>query len=336
LHLFHEQVTYLSYTIYEILTYVNIDMKPKLYYTLVRELFILSSALINRHPKEKMIMKHKHRKPLWTIFSLLFAALLLAPAAQAEQKPLMMATTTSTDNTGLLEYLAPLVKKATGIELKWVATGTGQALKLGENCDADVLMVHAPAAEKAVVEAGFGLNRREFMYNDFILIGPEADPAGIKGKDTCTAFKAILDSKAVFVSRGDDSGTHKMELTLWKDCAQAVPDKESWYRAAGQGMLATINIAGEQKGYTLADRGTYITYEANLGGNPPLKILVEGDKKLLNQYSVIEVDPQRCPKAQQEMARKLGDWLVSKEGQDAIAGFLLMEKQLFFPNAAGK
>jgi tungstate transport system substrate-binding protein len=280
-------------------------------------------------------MKHLYGKPLSTILAFLFAALLCAPAIQAEQKPLMMATTTSTDNTGLLEYMAPLVKEATGIELKWVATGTGQALKLGENCDTDVLMVHAPAAEKAFVEAGFGLNRRQFMYNDFIIIGPEGDPAGIKGKDTCASFKAILDSKAVFVSRGDDSGTHKMELALWNECASVVPDKESWYRQAGQGMLATINIAGEQNGYTLTDRGTYITYEANLGGNPPLKILVEGDRKLLNQYSVIEVNPERCPKAQQELARKLGDWLVGKEGQDAIAAFKLMGKQLFFPNAAG-
>ncbi|HHO46982.1 MAG TPA: tungsten ABC transporter substrate-binding protein [Desulfobacteraceae bacterium] len=280
------------------------------------------------------MMKRQPRRHLQTIVSLLFALLLCASAAAAQQKPLMMATTTSTDNTGLLEYLAPLVKQATGIDLKWVATGTGQALKLGENCDADVLMVHAPAAEKAFVEAGFGLNRREFMYNDFIIIGPEGDPAAIKGKDTCTAFKAILDSKAVFVSRGDDSGTHKMELALWKQCAEAVPDKESWYRQAGQEMLATINIAGEQNGYTLTDRGTYITYEANLGGNPPLKILVEGDRKLLNQYSVIEVNPERCPKAQQELARKLGDWLVGKEGQDAVAAFELMNKQLFFPNAA--
>ncbi|MDD3619529.1 MAG: substrate-binding domain-containing protein [Desulfobulbaceae bacterium] len=280
-------------------------------------------------------MKHLYGKPFPTILSLLFAVLLCASASQAEQGPLMMATTTSTDNTGLLEYMAPLVKEATGIELKWVATGTGQALKLGENCDADVLMVHAPAAEKAFVEAGFGLNRRQFMYNDFIIIGPEADPAGIKGKDTCGAFKAVLDSKAVFVSRGDDSGTHKKELALWNDCVNAVPDKEGWYRQAGQGMLATINIAGEQTGYTLTDRGTYISYEANLGGNPPLRILSEGDQKLLNQYSVIEVNPERCPKAQQELARKFGDWLVSKEGQNAIAAFKLEGKQLFFPNAEG-
>jgi tungstate transport system substrate-binding protein len=318
------------------LTYVNIDIETKFDYIFIQELFTLSSGTEwNFNILEGSIMKHQHRKPLTTILSLLFATFFLASAAAAEQKPLLMATTTSTDNTGLLEYLAPLVKEATGIELKWVATGTGQALKLGENCDADVLMVHAPAAEKAFVEAGFGLNRREFMYNDFILIGPEGDPAGIKGQDTCGAFKAVLDNKAVFVSRGDDSGTHKMELGLWNECAKTVPDKESWYRQAGQGMLATINIAGEQNGYTLTDRGTYITYEASLGGNPPLKILVEGDQRLLNQYSVIEVNPARCPKAQQELARKFGDWLVSKEGQDAIAGFLLMNKQLFYPNAAG-
>lgn len=272
-----------------------------------------------------------HWKRIGTI---LFFSLFLAGNSQAADKQLMMATTTSTEDTGLLDYLAPMVTKATGIEVKWVGTGTGKALKLGEDCNADVLLVHAPAAEKKFVEAGFGINRREVMYNDFVVIGPNADPAGIKGKDVCTALKTILEKKSPFVSRGDDSGTHKMELSLWKDCALQAPDKESWYLQAGQGMMPTITMAAERSGYTLADRGTYIKFEADHQGKPPLAIILEGDKKLLNQYSVIEVNPQKCPNAKNELARQYGDWMVSKEGQAAIGGFLLLNKQLFTPNAA--
>ena len=268
------------------------------------------------------------------ISAILVFSLFLAGNSQAADKELMMATTTSTEDTGLLDYLAPMVTKATGITVKWVGTGTGKALKLGENCDADVLLVHAPAAEKKFVEAGFGINRREVMYNDFVVIGPNADPAGIKGKDVCTALKTILEKKSPFVSRGDDSGTHKMEQSLWKDCALQVPDKESWYLQAGQGMMPTITMAAERSGYTLTDRGTYIKYEADQQGKPPLAIVLEGDQKLLNQYSVIEVNPEKCPKAKNDLARQYGDWLVGKEGQAAIDGFLLMNKQLFTPNAA--
>jgi tungstate transport system substrate-binding protein len=269
------------------------------------------------------------------ITTLLAFSLLLAGGSQAADKELLMATTTSTDDTGLLDYLAPMVSNATGITVKWVGTGTGKALKLGENCDADVLLVHAPAAEKKFVEAGFGINRREVMYNDFVVIGPTADPAGIRGKDVCTALKTILEQKATFVSRGDDSGTHKMELSLWKGCGLQAPDKESWYLQAGQGMMPTITMAAERGGYTLADRGTYIKFEANHQGKPPLAITLEGDQKLLNQYSVIEVNPQRCPNAKNDLARQYGDWLVSKDGQAAIGGFQLLGKQLFTPNAAG-
>jgi len=269
------------------------------------------------------------------ITALLAFSLVLAGGARAADKELLMATTTSTDDTGLLDYLAPMVTNATGITVKWIGTGTGKALKLGENCDADVLLVHAPAAEKKFVEAGFGVNRREVMYNDFVVIGPNADPAGIKGKDVCTALKTILAQKAAFVSRGDDSGTHKMELSLWKDCGLQAPDKESWYLQAGQGMMPTITMAAERGGYTLADRGTYIKFEANHQGKPPLAITLEGDRKLLNQYSVIEVNPARCPNAKNDLARQYGDWLVSKEGQEAIGGFQLLGKQLFTPNAAG-
>lgn len=273
-----------------------------------------------------------HGKRIGTILAL---SLMLAANTQADDKELLMATTTSTEDTGLLDYLAPMVTKATGITVKWVSTGTGKALKLGENCDADVLLVHAPAAEKKFVDAGFGINRREIMYNDFMVIGPTADPAGIKGQDVCTALKTILDKQATFVSRGDDSGTHKMELSLWKDCSLQAPDKQSWYLQAGQGMMPTITMAAERSGYTLTDRGTYIKYKADQQGKPPLAITLEGDKKLLNQYSVIEVNPAHCPKAKNDLARQYGDWMAGKEGQDAIASFQLLGKQLFTPNAAG-
>ncbi|MHB8788854.1 MAG: ABC transporter substrate-binding protein [Desulfobulbaceae bacterium] len=269
------------------------------------------------------------------IGAIIVFSLFLAGNCQAADKELLMATTTSTDDTGLLDYLAPMVTKATTIDVKWVGTGTGKALKMGEDCNADVLLVHAPAAEKKFVEAGFGINRRKVMYNDFVVIGPTADPAAIQGKDVCTALQTILAKKSPFVSRGDDSGTHKMELSLWKDCALQAPDKESWYLQAGQGMMPTITMAAERSGYTLADRGTYIKYEADHQGKPPLAIILEGDKKLLNQYSVIEVNPQKCPKAKNDLARQYGDWMVGKEGQAAIGGFLLLNKQLFTPNAAG-
>lgn len=261
------------------------------------------------------------------------AALLLAGAAVAQDKVLLMATTTSTEDTGLLNVMGPEFKKASGIELRWTATGTGKALKLGENCDVDVLMVHAPAAEKKFVAEGFGLDRREIMYNDFVIIGPVADPAGAKGRSVKQALEAVAAKKAVFVSRGDKSGTHMMELDLWKAAGLAVPEKESWYAQAGQGMMATITIAAEKNGYTLADRGTYIKYENNLGGNPPLKILVEGDQTLLNQYAVIAVNPAKCPKAKLDLAKAFSAWIAGPEGQKVIREFKVMGKPLFTPNA---
>jgi len=245
----------------------------------------------------------------------------------------MMATTTSTDNTGLLDYLAPKFKEATGIELKWTATGTGKALKLGENCDVDILMVHAPPAEKKFVSHGFGVDRREIMYNDFVIIGLALDPAGIKGKSIKDALQAIAVKHAVFVSRGDNSGTHKKELSLWKAADLPLPEKENWYVQTGQGMLATINIAAERNGYTMTDRGTYIKYEDNLKGNPPLKILVQGDAVLLNQYSVIAINVTHCPKAKYDMAKHFIEWITGAEAQQLIKDFKLLGKPLFTPNA---
>ena len=273
---------------------------------------------------------HKIRLIMITI---LFICVFVPAAGADEGNVLLMATTTSTDNTGLLDYLAPHFKQATGIELRWTATGTGKALKLGENCDVDVLMVHAPPAEKKFVADGFGMDRREIMYNDFVIIGPAADEAGIKGKSIQDALTLVKEKQAVFVSRGDNSGTHKKELALWKAAKLPVPEKENWYVQTGQGMLATINIAAERSGYTMTDRGTYIKYEANLKGNPPLKILVEGDNVLLNQYSVIAIDPKHCAKAKYDTAKEFTRWISGPEAQQLIKDFKLLGKPLFTPNA---
>jgi len=274
------------------------------------------------------------RKVLAAIASLaLVTALVLPGAARAEDKVLMMATTTSTDDTGLLDYLAPKFKADTGIELKWTATGTGKALAMGKDCNVDVLLVHAPAAEKKLVEEGAIIDRTEVFYNDFVILGPKADPAKAKGNSVAAALKAIAGKKAVFVSRGDDSGTHKAEKALWKVAGMEVPDKDPWYVSAGQGMIATINIAAEKNGYVMTDRGTFIKYEADKKGAPPLVILVEGDKALFNQYSVIPVNPAKCPSVKHDLAEKFRVWLASPKVQKDVAGFKLMNKQLFTPNA---
>ncbi len=259
--------------------------------------------------------------------------LMTTAVALAGDRALMMATTTSTDNTGLLDYLAPHFTKDTGIALKWTSVGTGKALKLGQNCDVDVLLVHAPPAEKTFVQNGYGVNRREIMVNDFVIIGPSGDPAGIKGKSVVDALSAMRAEGAIFASRGDNSGTHKKEISLWKSAGGAVPEKEAWYVQTGQGMLATINIAAERSGYTMTDRGTYIKYADTMQGNPPLTVLVESDAILLNQYSVLAINPERCPEAQFELATTLGNWLAADRAQALIRDFKLLGKPLFVPNA---
>lgn len=251
----------------------------------------------------------------------------------AESRVLHMATTTSTDNTGLLDYLAPVFESNTDIELRWVAVGTGKALALGRNCDVDVLMVHAPAAEAEYIEGGYGVKRHPFMYNDFIIIGPKADPAGIAGQKVSETLTEISRQGAYFASRGDDSGTNKREIQLWKASGRGVPDRESWYIQTGQGMLNTINIAAERDAYTLTDRGTFIKYESNWKGDPPLVILVEGDSSLRNQYSVIAVNPSRCKEVRNDLAQELIQWVLSPEAQRLIGEFELMGKTLFIPNA---
>ncbi|MBI5551050.1 MAG: substrate-binding domain-containing protein [Desulfobacterales bacterium] len=268
-------------------------------------------------------------------FILLIAllALMFGAAWAAEPQAVMMATTTSTDDTGLLDYLAPHFKTATGYELRWTATGTGKALELGKNCDVDVLLVHAPKAEMKFVEEGNGINRTLVMYNDFVITGPAADPAGIKGKTVAEALSAIAAKKSPFVSRGDNSGTHKMEQELWTASNLPLPEKESWYISTGQGMLVTINVAAEKNGYTLTDRGTYIKYESDKAGKAPQVILVEGDAPLLNQYSVIEVNPKRCAKVNNMLAHQFAVWVTGPQAQKLIQEFKLMGKPLFTPNA---
>jgi tungstate transport system substrate-binding protein len=268
---------------------------------------------------------------LFMLFSIIAAS-----GLSAADKALKMATTTSTNDTGLLDYLAPLIKADTGIELQWVSVGTGMAITHGKNCDVDVLLVHDPDAEKKFMEEGNGVDHTRVMYNDFVIIGPKADPAGIKGKTAKDALQAISAMKAPFASRADTSGTNMKEISLWKAAGLTPPEKEQWYVQTGQGMLPTINVAAEKNGYTLTDRGTYIKYETNYKGNPPLVILVEGDKSLLNQYSVIPVNPKKCPHAKYDLAKEFTRWMASVKGQKLIGEFKLMKKQLFFPNAGLK
>lgn len=267
------------------------------------------------------------------LLALCLFTLLLPVQSMAAEKVLMMATTTSTADTGLLDVLAPAFQKDTGIELKFTATGTGKALEMGRSCNVDVLLVHDPEAEAKFVGEGFGINRTQLMYNDFVVVGPKADPAGIKGKNVPEAMKALAGGKAPFVSRGDKSGTHALELRLWKDAGAGAPEGKDWYVEAGQGMMRTIAMCAEKGGYTITDRGTWIKYEAGLKEPGSLAILVEKDQKLFNQYSSITVNPAKCPTAKADLADAFTKWMASPATQKRIADFRLMDKQLFTPNA---
>ncbi len=271
----------------------------------------------------------------WTIAALCLWVTVLGPRLPlaAAAPVLMMATTTSTDNTGLLDVLAAAFKRATAIELRWTATGTGKALKLGENCDVDILIVHAPAAEKRFVDAGYGSLRREVMVNDFVIVGPHGDPAAVAGKSIREALTALHAGAVLFASRGDQSGTHKKELSLWSTAGLTLPDREHWYSQTGQGMLSTLHVAAERQGYTLTDRGTFIKYEETQKGHAPLKILVEGDPDLLNQYSVIAVNPDHCANVKTDLAEAFIDWITGADGQRLIGDFKLLGRPLFSPNA---
>jgi tungstate transport system substrate-binding protein len=259
--------------------------------------------------------------------TVLVLAVFLAPAF-ADDGMLRLATTTSTDNSGLLGILLPPFEKQTGMQVHVIAVGTGKALRLAREGDVDVVLVHARKAEDALVNDGFGVNRRDVMYNDFIIVGPEKDPAGIRGmKDAVAALRNIQASGNLFVSRGDDSGTHKKERQLW-EAAKLTPGGD-WYREAGQGMGKVLQMAGELDAYTLTDRGTWLAMQAKL----PLKELASGDPRLFNPYGVIAVNPDRYRDINYRGAMRLIAWLTSVEGQKIIEDFRIDGQPLFVPTA---
>lgn len=270
-------------------------------------------------------------KPLQALVACAGLVLVAAPA-QAQDKFIIVQSTTSTENSRLFKYLLPIFTKKSGIDVRVVAVGTGQAIKSAQNGDGDVLLVHAKADEEAFVAAGWGVKRFDLMYNDFVLIGPGKDPAGIAGsKDIVGAFKKIADAKVPFVSRGDDSGTHKAELALWQQAGvDAKAASGTWYREAGSGMGATINTGVGMSAYVLTDRATWSSFK-NRGD---FKIAVEGDKNLFNQYGVILVNPAKHPNVKADLGQQFIDWLLSGEGQNAIRSFQISGEQQFFPNAS--
>ena len=274
-------------------------------------------------------MKRVRRGAAWLA---LLSALGLTQA-QAQDKSIVMASTTSTEQSGLFAHLLPAFTKATGIEVRVVALGTGQALDMGRRGDADVLFVHDQPAEEKFVSEGWGLKRTAVMYNDFVLVGPVADPARTKGKDVVAALGKLSAANASFISRGDKSGTHAAELRYWKAAGIDVPaSKLAGYKECGCGMGPALNMASSMDAYALADRGTWLSFK-NRGA---LTVLVEGDTKLFNQYGVIVVNPARHPHTKTDLAQAFADWVVSAPGQATIAAYKIGGEQLFFPNASGK
>jgi tungstate transport system substrate-binding protein len=267
-------------------------------------------------------------KKLLFILSVVFFLASCKPTTP--NKDLLLVSTTSTQDTGLLDVLLPAFTTKTGYTVQLVAVGSGQALKIGEQGNADVILLHSPAAEKEFVANGFGVDRRLVMHNDFVIVGPASDPAGIRGEMPVDALKRIFASRTTFASRGDDSGTHVKELALWKK-AGLDPTGEDWYIETGQGQGATLSIASEKDGYALTDRGTFLAYQSNVG----LEILVEGDPFLLNVYHVITVNPEKYPKINLEGAKAFTDFVTSDEGQKIIAEFGVEKygQPLFFPDA---
>jgi tungstate transport system substrate-binding protein len=270
------------------------------------------------------------RKTSLALVGAIGAALLLAQAV-AQEKSIVVASTTSTQDSGLFEYLLPIFQQKSGIAVKVIAQGTGQALDTGRRGDADVVFVHAKSAEEKFLAEGQGVKRNPVMYNDFVLIGPKDDPAGIKGNDIAAALKSIKEKQAPFVSRGDRSGTHIAELALWNRDAGIDIDKDKggWYKSIGQGMGTALNMASASNAYVLSDRGTWLSFK-NKGD---LQILVEGDKRLFNQYGVILVNPEKHPTVKKDLGQEFIDWLLSPEGQKAIANYKINGEQLFYPNA---
>ena len=255
----------------------------------------------------------------------------LAAGAAGAQESVLIQSTTSTANSGLYDHLLPMFEEETGVDVNVVAVGTGQAIQNARNCDGDVLLVHAQLDEEQFVSDGYGVARHDLMYNDFVAVGPASDPAGIAGTEVAqAALGQIAAEQALFASRGDESGTHKKEMALWSG-AGIDPTEASggWYRETGSGMGATLNTAVGMEAYALTDRATWTSF-ANKGD---FAILVEGDEDLFNQYGVILVNPEQCPSVNAEAGQRLVDWMLSDEGQSAIAAYRLDGKQLFFPNA---
>jgi tungstate transport system substrate-binding protein len=260
-----------------------------------------------------------------------FLVCLLLGSAHAQQRYITVASTTSTEQSGLFKHLLPQFEKKTGIQVRVVALGTGQALDMGKRGDADVVFVHARPLEEKFLAEGFGVKRQDVMYNDFVLVGPKADPAKVGGgKDALEAFRKIRAAQAPFVSRGDRSGTHFAELEIWKAARiDIAKDKGAWYRDTGQGMGPALNTAAAMSAYILADRGTWLSFK----NRAELAILVEGDKRLFNQYGIMLVNPQKHPSVKKELGQAFIDWIVSPEGQNTIASYKINGEQLFFPNA---
>ena len=265
------------------------------------------------------------------IASIVIGLLFTAASSAAQDKTIVVASTTSTQDSGLFEYLLPLFKHRTGITVRVIAQGTGQALNTARRGDADVVFVHAESEELKFVAEGEGVKRYPVMYNDFVLIGPRSDPAGIKGlKDVSKALRNLRDERASFISRGDRSGTHFAELNLWKQSGIDIDnEKGQWYKSIGQGMGAALNTAAASDAYVLSDRATWIRFR-NKGD---LQILLEGDKRMFNQYGVMLVNPAKHPSVKKELGQRFIDYLVSPEGQNAIANYKIDGQQLFYPNA---
>ncbi len=256
---------------------------------------------------------------------------LIGTAVQANTPFIVVQSTTSTQNSGLYEHLLPIFKQDKGIDVRVVAVGTGQAIKNAQNCDGDVLLVHAKSAEEKFVAEGYGVKRVDLMYNDFVVVGPKKDPAGVAGsKDVVKAMQAIAQKQALFASRGDDSGTHKKELELWKAAGVDVKAASGkWYRETGSGMGATLNTGVGMGAYVLADRASWIAF----GNKSNHTIAVEGDTQLFNQYGVVAVNPAKCPNVKADLSNTFVNWLLSPKGQQAIASFKINGESLFFPNA---
>jgi tungstate transport system substrate-binding protein len=265
------------------------------------------------------------------IFALTALAAFRSVPLLAEDKSIVVASTTSTQDSGLFGHILPMFKAKTGIEVKVVAQGTGQALDTARRGDADVVFVHAKPQEEKFVAEGFGLQRFDVMYNDFVLIGPKADPAKIRGgQDVVAALNSISAAGTPFVSRGDRSGTHAAELALWKAAGlDPAGSKAPWYREIGQGMGAALNTANAMNAYVLSDRGTWISFK----NKSDLEIMVEGDQRLFNQYGIILVNPEKHPNVKKELGQAFIDWILSAEGQNAIKSYKIEGQQLFFPNA---